>query len=80
MSSENCLVCLQLLDRAVLSIKQHLVAASAVTLALRKNTSEAEITALEEAAAATSATRRQAVADYKQHVGEHTRKAASAGE
>ena len=74
---ENCHLCTEFLQKAALSIKQHLEATGKFTQAMRNDKPDSEISALEEAASAASAMRVQAVADYKEHVAGHAMAAAS---
>jgi hypothetical protein len=77
MSVGNCHLCVGLLETAALRIKQHLDATTQLTLAMRKDSSDEEITALEKTAHDASAIRLQAVIDYKRHTREHTQKSAT---
>ena len=71
MSSEYCHRCAELVQKAGLAIKEHLEATARWTLAMQKDTPEAELSALEESAHIASAARRQAVLEYKHHVASH---------
>jgi hypothetical protein len=78
MSIADCGICLDLLEHAALTIRQHLTATAAVALAVRKNDSPEAISALEESARVCSLDRENAVARYGAHLAEHGAKAMAA--
>jgi hypothetical protein len=80
MSIGNCQYCTEFLQKAALSIKQHLEATAKLTEGMQHGMSDSEISALKEASRAASAARSKAVAEYKKHIAEHVSKASAANE
>ena len=71
MAIGDCATCRELIDAARVSISRHLAATSRFTLAMKKNASDEELSALENEAQACSLARENAVTRYDQHRAQH---------
>jgi hypothetical protein len=78
MSVSDCRECLDLIEHAGLTIRRHLSATAAITLAVQKSESAEVVSALEEAARVCSLDRENAVARYESHLAQHGPKAMAA--
>ena len=79
MSIGDCLLCMELMDAAAVSIKRHLEATSDLAAAVQNDAPEKEISTLRQRAETCTLNWKNAVATFERHLAGHSLKAMTAG-